>query len=99
MYLFLVALGLCCCMWAFSSCGMWAAHFSGFSCCGAQALGCVGSTVVALGLSCPKAYGICLGQEWNLYSLHWKADSQPQQGSPIPCYLYVHLVKSGSDPT
>ena len=42
-------LGLCCCAWAFSSCGereqgllsncsTWASHCSGFSCCRAQAL-------------------------------------------------------------
>ena len=47
MYLSLVALGLRCCAWAFSSfrewgllsgCGAWAAHFCDFSC-GAQTLG------------------------------------------------------------
>ena len=46
-YLFLVALGLRCCMWAFSSCieqgllsscGAWASRCSGFSCWGAWAL-------------------------------------------------------------
>ena len=45
-YLFLVVLGLCCCTWAFSSCGEWGllsswsarvSHCGGFSCCGAQA--------------------------------------------------------------
>ena len=50
-YLFLLALGLCCCPWAFSSCGDWgllsscgvrAAHCSGFSCCRAWALEHVG---------------------------------------------------------
>ena len=44
---FLAMLGLCCCEWAFSSCGEMgllsscdtrAAHCSGFSCCGAPAL-------------------------------------------------------------
>ena len=44
----MASLGLCCCMWAFSSCGeqgplssfgVWDSHCSGFSCCGAQALG------------------------------------------------------------
>ena len=41
-YLFLAALGLCCCAQAFSSCGergllslAWASHGRGFSCCGA----------------------------------------------------------------
>ena len=41
-YLFLAALGLCC--------GAWASHCSGFSCCGAQALGVWASVVVAHGL-------------------------------------------------
>ena len=49
-YLFLAALGLCCCAWAFSSCGVRASHCSGFSCCGAQALGVRASVVVARGL-------------------------------------------------
>ena len=51
-YLFIYGLlGLCCCTWAFSSCGkhglvsscwMWASHCGGLSCCRAWALGCVG---------------------------------------------------------
>ena len=50
-YLFLLALGLLCWMQAFSSrgergllssCGVQASHCGGFSCCEAQALGCVG---------------------------------------------------------
>ena len=49
--LFLSALGLHCCMWAFSSCGVQASHCSGFSCCGARALGVQASVVEAHGLS------------------------------------------------
>ena len=50
-YLFLAALGLCCCAWAFSTCGEWgplsrfnalASHCGGFSCCRAQARGLAG---------------------------------------------------------
>ena len=50
-YLFLAALGLCCYMRAFSSCGKWgilfsceswASHCGGFPCCRAWALGCAG---------------------------------------------------------
>ena len=46
--IFLIALGLCCCVQAFSSgrtqgllssCGAWASHCSGFSYCRAQVLG------------------------------------------------------------
>ena len=56
----MAALGLCCCMWAFSGCGergaalrcvAWASHCGGFSCCGAQALGARASVVVAHRLS------------------------------------------------
>ena len=59
-YLFLAALGLCCCARAFSSfgewgatlrCGAWASHCGGFSCCGAWAVGTWASVVVARGLS------------------------------------------------
>ena len=51
MLFFLAALGLGCCMPAFSSfgeqrplsnCDMWASHCDGFSCCRALALGCLG---------------------------------------------------------
>ena len=46
--IFLAVFGLRCCVWAFSSCSEWgttlccgaqASHCSGFSCCGARALG------------------------------------------------------------
>ena len=59
-YLFLAALGLHCCAWAFplvaasagySCCGARASHCGGFSCCGARALGLWASVVVACGLS------------------------------------------------
>ena len=59
-YLFLPALGLCCCTRAFSSCGErgllfvggeQASHCGGFSCCGTRALGARASVVVAHGLS------------------------------------------------
>ena len=49
-----------CCMWAFSSCsergllfscGVWASHHGGFSCCAARALGVWASVVVTRGLS------------------------------------------------
>ena len=55
-----VSLGLCCCMWVFSSCreqgllsscSVWASHCSGFSC-ETPALGAQASVVVKHGLSC-----------------------------------------------
>ena len=56
----MAALGLCCCVWAFSSCGEGgatlgcgarASHCGGFSCCEAWALGTQASVVAAHGLS------------------------------------------------
>ena len=55
----MAVLGLCCCAWAFSSCGeratlrcgARASHCSGFSCCRARALGVWALVVVAHGLS------------------------------------------------
>ena len=60
MYLFLAALGLCCCMQAFSSCGERGLLFVVVCglltavtslCCRARALGALASVVVAHGLS------------------------------------------------
>ena len=81
-YLFLAALGVRCCMWAvssygervlLSSCGAQASQRSGFSCCGAQGPGHVGSLVVVPGLSCPCAVFLHPGIE--PMSLRWQADS------------------------
>ena len=44
-------MGLGCCTQAFSSCGVWATHCSGFSCCRAPALGTWVSVAAAHGLS------------------------------------------------
>ena len=59
----------------YSSCGAWASHCGGFSCCGAQALGARASVIVAHGLSCSTACGIFLDQGSNLCPLHWQVDS------------------------
>ena len=70
-----------------SSCSAWASHCSGFSCCGAQALGkrasviaplrlqSLGSVALVHGLSCPVVHGIFPDQRSNPRSLHWQADS------------------------
>ena len=92
-YLFLAAVGLCCCVWAFSSCSKqrllsscaaWTSCSGGFSCCRAQALESLfqqlqhaGSVVVVCGLSCPLACGIFPDQGQNLCPLHWQVDSEP----------------------
>ena len=96
-FFFLALLVLCCCRQAFSSCEQGQLfHCSGFSCCGAQALGCVGvsssssgalgtgSLAVAHGLSCSKACAIFPDPGSNPCLLHWQADSWPlsHQGKP-----------------
>ena len=82
--LFLAALGLHCCTWAFSSCnalwlfsscGVWASHWDGFSYSGALALEYSGSEAVAHGLSHPVAWGIFQDQGSNPCPLHLQADS------------------------
>ena len=83
-YLFLAALGLRCCVQAFSSCGKRGLFFLAVPslliavaslCCRAQALGACASVVVALGLSCSSACGIFPDQGSNPCSLHWQVDS------------------------
>ena len=77
-----------------SSHGTRTSHCGSFSCCGARALGQVGSVVVAHGLHCPRACGIFLDQGSNPCPLHWQADSYPleQQGSPL---LFLYEVTTG----
>ena len=75
----MAALGLPCCGCAspnrsewglLSSCSAQASHCSGFSCCGAQALGAWASAVVAHRPSCPQACGIIPDQGSNPCPLH-----------------------------
>ena len=58
----MVALYLRCGAQAFSSCGWWASHCGGFSCCRAQALGCIDTVAVAYKLISPVAGGILVPQ-------------------------------------
>ena len=86
---------------AFSSCGkwgllsicsVWASDCGGFSY-GAQALGHVGSAIVAHGLICSTAHGIFPDQGSNPCPLHWQVDSYPlyHQGSlSKPIFNLVH---------
>ena len=70
-YLFLAALGPCCCAQAFSSCSEEATV-----CCGARALNTWVSVVVAHRLSsCLEACGIILDQRLNPCPLHWQTVS------------------------
>lgn len=61
-HLFTVALDLCCGARAFSSCGWWASHCGGFSCCRAQALGRMDTVAVACRLISPVACGTLVPQ-------------------------------------
>ena len=78
-YLFLTALGLRCCIQAFSSCGkhvllsrcdVRASHWGAFSCCSVWALVHIGSVLVARGLSCPVACGVPPDQGSNPRPMH-----------------------------
>ena len=91
-HLFLVVLGLRCCVRAFYSCGEWG--YSSLRCVGlslswplllqSTSSRRAGSVVMAHGLSCSAACGIFPDQGSNPCPLHWQADSQPlrHQGSP-----------------
>ena len=72
--IFFSVLGLRCCTWAFSTCGVRASHCSGFACCGAWTLGRMGSAVVVHRLGSSAACGIFhMGS--NPCPLYWQADS------------------------
>ena len=63
-------------------------------CCRVQALGCMGSVVVAQVLSRSVACDIFLDQGLNPCPLHWQAGSLPlsDQGSPIVYFLGQVLI-------
>ena len=78
-----VVLGLHCCAGAFSSCGKrgllfscgaWAYHYGGISCCRAWVLQHADSLVVMHGLSCPKACGLFPDDSLNPCPLHCQVD-------------------------
>ena len=50
---------------------------SGFSCCGAPALGVRASVVVAHRFGCSAVHELFPDQVFNLCPLHWQADSGP----------------------
>ena len=77
--LFLASLDLHCCPKAFSHCR------GGWTSCRGQALGHMGSVVVAHGLNCSEACGIVQDQGSNLCLLHKQVASLPRdhQGSPV----------------
>ena len=95
--LFLVALGLCCCMWAFSSYseqGLLLIAVPGlhtvvtFFCCRAQALGTWASVVVVHRLNCSAACGIFLDQGLNTCPLHWRHCTTKE----FPKYIFFKII-------
>ena len=59
------------------------------SCCGAHALWCVGSVVVAQELSCSVPCDIFLDQGLNPCLLHWQAGSLPLSHLQSPIALFL----------
>ena len=111
----MAALGLHCGTQAFSSCSEWGYCLSwgtGFSlqwllllrstgsrALGLQCLQCVGSILVAHGLSCSAVCGIFPDQGLNLHLLLWQADSSPpnHQGNPTGGFFFflIFTVRPG----
>ena len=85
-----------------SSCTAWA-YCRCFSCCGEQALGHMGSVIVAPGfwgtgsavathaLNCSVACGIFLDQGSNLCLLLWQADSLPMSHQESLKFIYIYI--------
>ena len=71
-YLFSAAPGLQCCVWATLCCSAQASHCGGFSCCGARALGCMGSVVTDGRLestgSVSVTHGLCCSEAHRIFS-------------------------------
>ena len=107
-YLFLAALGLCCCTRAFSSCSeqepLFVAVRGPLTAVASPAVehgprrpcvsscGSWASAAVAHRLSCCAACGILLDQDLNLCPLHWQADSQPLRHQGIPQFSFLKAV-------
>ena len=72
-------------------CGVRASHCGGFSCCGAQALQCTGSVVVAHGLSCSVACGIFLDQGSNPVSPALAGGFLTTEPSGKPCPVLLNF--------
>ena len=76
-YIFMAALGLRCCMRAFSSCSVQASHCSGVSCCRAQALGHAGF----------RSCSVWAQQLWcmGLVALSHVGSSRTSDQTGVPC--------------
>ena len=88
MYVFLAALGLCCCTWAFSSCYEWgllASYRARVSVVG------VWASVVAHGPSCSEACGIFLGSI--LCPLHGRGIPNHWITTEVQSFSFIWLLK------
>ena len=72
--LFLDVLGLCCCLWAFCSCGEWVL-LSRFGPLVSWSTGSRHMGFRSRGRSCSAAHVILQDQGWNRYPLRWQLDS------------------------
>ena len=72
-----------------SSCGAWASHCGGFSCCGAQTLGSRASAVVAHGISCFTAREIGPGIEPVSPTLADRFLITGPPGTPLSFYVNI----------
>ena len=93
----MAALGLHCCLLAFSGCseqGLLLSHGARASRCRAQALGRAGSVAVAHGLSCSASHEIFSDQGSNPCLLHWQVGSLPlsHQRSPILLFFKIYFI-------
>ena len=116
----MVALSLCCFVPTFSGCGEWgllssfgprASYCSGFSSCGAQALGAqasvltacwlqklqhMGSVLLVHRLWCSAACGIFPEQGLNPRPLHWQADSYPLYYQGSSCLWFFIIMNNAA---
>ena len=95
-YLLVVGLGLCCCAWAFSSCGpqgllsgcgAWASRGGSFSCSGAQVPGAGASAVVGCSLNSSVASSLP-DQGLDACPLHWQVDFYPCFTREVPPFSF-----------
>ena len=80
-FLFLAALGLCCCVWCFSSCGPHASPCGGFSCWGPRALGTWAPQSGLPGSRAQAQQLRCTG----LVALQQVESSQTRDRTRVPC--------------
>ena len=73
----MAVLGLCCCTWAFSNCGVRGFHCSSFPGCRAEAQGVWALVILAHGPNCFSARGVFPDQRSDLCPLCQQEDTGP----------------------